>query len=279
MFSLILPGTALSNGGMTNENEIGRIRAEIDEIDVSVHDKLMRRVALAEEMAVAKDIVAAGQARMRPGREATILRDLFARHQGPLGFPVVARIWRELINANLRVEGDFAIALFSNGDDTINGNARSQYGDLTPLQDCASPQGALDMAAQNRDTLAVLPFGDGHDSWALLARENNKNLKVIACLPFVMDKDDGITAISVGALDREETGEDVSLAVVSCSSPDTNPPSVNIVARSGNLLLIAVDDYCTDDDARWKAMLNFQGVVSVAPIGGYAKPIILDQEA
>ena len=52
MFSLILRGATTSNGDMTKKNEIARIRAQIDDIDVTVHDMLMRRVALAEEMAI-----------------------------------------------------------------------------------------------------------------------------------------------------------------------------------------------------------------------------------
>jgi len=279
MFSLILGGATTSNGDMSKENEIARIRAEIDAIDVSVHDMLMRRVALAEEMAVAKDNVAAGQARMRPGREAEILRDLFARHNGPLGFPVVARIWRELINANLRVEGDFTVALFSDGDATVPTKARSQYGDLTPSIECDTAAAALDLALAQRDTITVLPFSEDQTWWANLAHTEYSSLKLIACLPFVLRDDEAITAVSVGALEREETGEDVSLAIAECTGPNINPANVNIVGRSGDMLLVAIDDYCAEDDARWQALLNFDGVVSVKPIGGYAKPIILGGDA
>jgi chorismate mutase / prephenate dehydratase len=282
MFSLILQGATTSNIGMTKENEIARIRAEIDTIDISVHDMLMHRVELAEEMAVAKDNAAAGQARMRPGREAAILRSLLARHHGPLAFPVVARIWRELINANLRVEGDFRVALFSNGgpdeDNKIAGNARSQYGDLTPMEKCETPDAALDAAINQLDTIAVFPFGPGHDWWTQLAHKDNAALKIIGCLPFVLNEGEAISSVSVSNLDREDTGDDVSLAIVACNRDNPSWPSCTIVDQSAGLVLVAVDGYLPEDDARWRALQNFDGVEAVTPIGGYANPIILSRE-
>ncbi len=279
MFSLILQGATTSNGGMTNENEIARIRKEIDGIDVAVHDMLMRRVALAEEMAIAKDQAAAGKARMRPGREAAILRDLFARHQGPLAFPVVARIWRELINANLRVEGDFRVALFSKGDDDIPAQARAQYGDLTPYITCDTPDAALEQARNNRDTIAVLPATPGNTWWTALLSEANASLKIIGCLPFVRQKDDTIIAVSVGALDREDTGDDVSLAIVECSSEELNVPGIFIIDQIGTQFLVGIGRYLAADDNNWNALKNFEAVKKVTPVGGFANPIIVDAEA
>ena len=206
-------------GAMTQESEIARIRSEIDAIDVNVHDQLKRRVALAEEMAAAKDNVAAGQPRMRPGREAAILRSLYNRHDGPLSFPVVARIWRELINANLRVEGNFSVALCEADDNIVADLARAQFSDLTPRRTFKTAQDALNAACDNVDTIAVLPFNAEADWWALLAREQNTQLKIIACLPFLLGPDDGIAAVAVGALDREDTGDDVSLAIVEADGP------------------------------------------------------------
>jgi chorismate mutase/prephenate dehydratase len=279
MFSLILRGATTSNGDMTKKNEIARIRAQIDDIDVTVHDMLMRRVALAEEMAIAKDQAAAGQARMRPGREATILRDLFARHQGPLAFPVVARIWRELINANLRVEGDFRVALFSIGDDDIPAQARAQYGDLTPYINCDTADAALTQARNNRDTIAVLPATPGNTWWTALLSEANASLKIIACLPFVRQTGDTIVAVSVGALDREETGDDVSLAIVECSSEELNAPGIFIIDQNGTQFLVGIGRYLAPDDNNWNALKNFEAVENVTPVGGFANPIIVDAEA
>jgi len=282
MFSLILRGATTSNIGMTKENEIARIRAEIDAIDVSVHDMLIRRVELAEEMAVAKDKAAAGQARMRPGREAAILRSLLARHHGPLPFPVVARIWRELINANLRVEGDFRVALFSNGgpaeDSKIAASARSQFGDLTPTARCETPDAALQDARDQLDTIAVLPLGPNHNWWTQLAQADNASLKVIGCLPYVLNEGEAINAVSVSNLDREDTGDDVSLAIVACDHDNPSWPGCSIIAQSGGLVLVAVDGYLPEEDARWRALQNFDGVSAVTPIGGYANPIFLSRE-
>ena len=272
MFSLILPCTAITKGGMIDESEIRQIRAEIDAIDTNVHEQLVRRVELAVKMAAAKDKVAAGQPRMRPGREAAILRSLLARHAGPLEFPVVARIWRELINANLRVEGDFRIALFADGREDVERAARSQFGDLTPFDRYDTAQEALTAAAQQSDTLAVLPFGNGSEDWALLAEEANQQLGVIAALPFVMNEGEVASALCFGTMDREDTGHDTSLAIIEGTS---NPTEGDVLASAGDCQLRAVEGYVAADDPLWQKIKDAEGASTVLPIGGYADPIIL----
>jgi chorismate mutase/prephenate dehydratase len=272
MFSLILPCAAITKGDMIDESEIRQIRAEIDAIDTNVHDQLVRRVELAIQMAAAKDKVAAGQPRMRPGREAAILRSLLARHAGPLEFPVVARIWRELINANLRVEGDFRVAFFADGREDVERAARSQFGDLTPCDPCDTAQEALTAAAQQADTLAVLPFGSGSDDWALLAEETNQTLGVIAALPFVMNEGEVASALCIGTMDREDTGQDTSLAIVEGASKTSEG---TVLATTGNRQLRAIEGYVAADAPLWRQIREAEGASAVLPIGGYADPIIL----
>ena len=274
MFSLILPCAAITKGGMIDESEIRQIRAEIDAIDTNVHEQLVRRVELAVKMAAAKDKVAAGQPRMRPGREAAILRSLLARHAGPLEFPVVARIWRELINANLRVEGDFRIALFADGREDVERAARSQFGDLTPCDRYDTAQEALTAAAQQADTLAVLPFGNGSDDWALLAEEANQTLGIIAALPFVMNKGEAASALCIGTMDREDTGQDTSLAIVEGASNSTEG---RVLASAGDRQLRALEGYVSANDPLWQKIKDAEGASTVLPIGGYADPIILGE--
>ena len=73
------------------------LRREIDEIDDAIHDLLMRRAQVVEQIGIAKR---PDNQIFRPGREAIILRRLAARHTGAFPIAVVVRIWREMIAAS-----------------------------------------------------------------------------------------------------------------------------------------------------------------------------------
>src|SRR5690242_16970871 len=90
------------------------LRAEIDAIDDSLHDLLMRRASLASEIARLKNGGASpadstgkrGRKRdqgafFRPGREASVVRRILGRHQGPFPASALVRIWREVMGGLL----------------------------------------------------------------------------------------------------------------------------------------------------------------------------------
>src|SRR5258708_38630665 len=64
------------------------LRREIDEIDDSLHDLLIRRTAVSLDIAKVKAPANGGNrgfaGSMRPGRGAALLRRLLARHRGKL---------------------------------------------------------------------------------------------------------------------------------------------------------------------------------------------------
>ena len=58
------------------ESPLAALRDEIDEIDDTIHDLLMRRMALANRISETKRARGATGALLRPAREAAILRRL-----------------------------------------------------------------------------------------------------------------------------------------------------------------------------------------------------------
>jgi len=94
----------------TPQGNLDDLRGEIDEIDTALHDLIMRRAAIVENIAAAKgEQTASG---MRPAREAEILRRLVARHSGPFPRASLVRIWREIISAVTAMQGPYSVALF-----------------------------------------------------------------------------------------------------------------------------------------------------------------------
>ncbi|MBL4691120.1 MAG: chorismate mutase, partial [Rhodospirillales bacterium] len=123
----------------TDEDKLLLLRQEIDAIDNSIHDLIMKRTRVVERVRKAKHN---DKIKIRPAREAEILYRLLVRHEGPFPKQELARIWREMIVATLRFEGPFSVAV-SVGDDEADywDLARDQYGSFTPMTRHVSPRG------------------------------------------------------------------------------------------------------------------------------------------
>ena len=76
------------------DNGLAALRARLDEIDNELHDLLMRRARVIEDVAKSGKRTA-----LRPGREAWIVRRLLSRHRGSLPPLALCRIWREMLAA------------------------------------------------------------------------------------------------------------------------------------------------------------------------------------
>ena len=115
------------------------LRAELDRIDNAIHDLLMRRAEVVEHVARSGKPAA-----FRPGREASIIRRLLARHQGALPAVSVVRIWRELLAGTTAMQGGFSLAVCDADQGApMTQLAREHFGALTPLRAYASAGQAL----------------------------------------------------------------------------------------------------------------------------------------
>ena len=137
------------------------MRDEIDEIDDTIHDLLMRRMALANRISETKRARGATGALLRPAREAAILRRLMARHEGPFPFPVIVRIWSEIMSATLFAEGGFAVSVFTVEEPSEESRfpdlARVHFGAETPLLTARTESGVLRGVRDGKASVGVLP--------------------------------------------------------------------------------------------------------------------------
>src|SRR5258708_12716735 len=75
---------------------LDNLRQEIDAIDGDLHGLIRRRASLVGQITAAKP---AGGLAMRPGREAQIMRQRLATHDGAFPTAAVYRMWREMMSA------------------------------------------------------------------------------------------------------------------------------------------------------------------------------------
>lgn len=97
---------------MSEEQELSKLRGQIDQIDQQIQQLLNDRAKCAQSVAEVKERYAQGDKIMfyRPEREAQVLRKVMDRNQGPLGNEEMARLFREVMSMCLALEQPLKVA-------------------------------------------------------------------------------------------------------------------------------------------------------------------------
>ena len=187
---------------------LAALRGELDSIDDAIHDLLMRRAGVIE--AVARS---GKRSALRPGREASIIRRLLARHHGTLPPQALYRMWRELLAATTSMQGGFTLAVCDPDPGAAYTQlAREQYGALTPLRAHHSGSQAIADLAGGTASIAILPLPSETEGWwtTLLYPD----IHVVARLPFWSVRPEGspsVQALVVAPFPPDPSEQDRSL--------------------------------------------------------------------
>jgi len=275
---------------------LDELRREIDEIDDAIHDLIMRRTQVVEQVGIAKR---PDNQFVRPGREAVILRRLAARHTGPFPMPVLVRIWREMIAALTRLQGPFAIAVYAPEERRGFWDvARDHYGSSIPMTAVNTPAAAIRAVADGTATVGVVPMPeeDDHDPWwRYLMNTDVKTPRIVARLPFCgrgNARGDDRDALAIALIQHERTGDDRTLLGIELAEDMSRGrlkdalEAAGLTAVSfrswtgrenggGPLHLVEVADYVPSQDKRLTTFASNVGdiVLRTTPIGGYAVPL------
>lgn len=282
---------------MTRDNSnLSDLRREIDEIDNSLHDLLMRRADLVDHVKESKQD--SGGVIYRPGREAAILRRLAERHRGSLSRNVVIRIWRELVSSFVSLQGTFVVSVWDTGEVGCWDVARDHFGTETTMTRHQSPGAVLHAIAEGTATVGVLPLpqdGESTPWWPALAVGRENRLQICARIPFASRGNSrGIRsgAFVVSAAPPEPSGNDRSLILVECDGTTSRgrltdgltKADFDIVAIVGRPnsggdtvqreFLFEVAGFATPDDPRLASFReNSPDIQSADIVGVYAVPL------
>jgi chorismate mutase len=275
-------------------------RAQIDRIDIVLHDLLRDRAEIIDNV---RKLKGKQHIYIRPGREAQMVRALVGRPQGKLPEGLVVRLWREMISGFTLMEGALKVAVTvpPKGPDLWD-LTRDFYGAYTPLMETPSALAAIKAVQTEKATIAVVPFPSEKDKdawWPLLVGDKKNALTVFATLPFENVKagrsnarNSMPSALVVGKLYPELTGDDHSFLAMQCVHvPEGEMKRLlgkagykvrQILAQSGGrgasaptLYLVETEGYVGRADtrlSRLRAMLGSR-LQHLAPLGGYATPL------
>src|SRR5579863_5021633 len=277
---------------------LDELRRQIDEVDASLHDLLMRRAEVVAAIAALKK--GNGTPAIRPGREAAILRRLVARHRGPFPPALLVRIWREILSGTVAMQMDFAVAVCS--PEAVPGYwdlARDHYGSYTRMTPFRTPIQVVRAVTEGAASVGVLPMPAEAEQdawWPHLISRDAQTPRVIARLPFAgrgNARGEPGDALAIGRGEQEPTGLDRTLLVIETSAEvsrgrlvaatKTGGLAGQFVAAVENkpgtvLNLLEFDGVLSAEDARVAAALAPLGGAAdgVLLLGGYARPFTAD---
>jgi len=171
---------------MTPELTLDSLRQRIDRIDDQIHDLLIERTSLVEEIRGRKS--KSGTTVIQPAREAAIFRRLAARHRGAFPLGALHRIWREIITTITALQQPLAIAVHAPDDQPgAWDTARDHYGSQVPMTPFSTISQVIRAVTDRSATVGVLPMPaeDEADPWwrQLISRDANAP-HIIGRLPF-----------------------------------------------------------------------------------------------
>jgi chorismate mutase len=265
------------------------LRREIDGIDAAMHELILRRTRVVTQVAAAKGKT--GGANFVPGREARVLRQLLARHDGPFPRPALARIWREMISVYAAMQGPYALVAYADGDDqTCWDLARDQFGSHSAMTPVSNTRDVVARVFSGDAALGVVPIPHDDDVecwWRALCVADAP--RVVARLPFVpggnaRGSDAGAYAIARVPLD--DSGDDRSLLVIESEDAIRRETIHELLAgvglHAGGVVsrqeeiwmhLIEVDGFVAPDDPVLGRLEDLFAVSRACVIGGFAVPV------
>jgi len=281
-----------------DEKSLARLRRQIDDIDDQMHDLLMQRTEVARMIGPLKGGTAGF---MRPGREATVLRRLIARHRGELPKALIVRIWREIFAAVTALQGPLAVAVYApEGTFGYRNLARDHFGWRTPIVAFRSAAQVLEAVTDGKANVGVLPVPHGDATepwWRNLARAGTDVPRIIARLPFAVvetPRGDGPEALAIGVAAPEPTDHDRSFLTVETGEVISRSQLKEIMTAAqfealdfqasdeggGRALhLVEVEGFVAADDPRLALLLELGDgrLVRVWAIGGFAVPLSIEE--
>jgi len=162
------------------------LRRDIDRIDAAMHELLIERGEIIDQLIAVKKTEETGSA-FRPAREADMMRRLVRRHHGSLPLDTAESIWRVIISTFTYVQTPFAVhADLSAGDALMRDSARFHFGFTVPFVAHMGAATVVEAVSGSKGDLGLVPafaIADTGPWWTAL--EFTSAPKILARLPFV----------------------------------------------------------------------------------------------
>lgn len=284
---------------MSNK-DLASLRNEIDRIDDAIHDLLMERAQVVENVRAAKG---AEGIKLRPGREAEVLRRIIGRHEGPFPKGALVRIWREVMSAYLKLQGHLAMAVYMPEAGAAYWDlARDQYGSQTPMTSHASVRGVIGAVQSGEAAIGVLPvpmLTDSDPWWRHIYSKGENTPQILSRLPVASTEKVRGTyeeALIIGLPSEDHTDDERYYTAIELEG-EISPRSITALfddcgldvvvqgqwhdeaLRDQYLFLLEADMALTEDMPEVRKFIEKApvAITSMLKLGGYAVPFSAEE--
>jgi chorismate mutase-like protein len=275
---------------MTQTNDtLAQFRAQIDAIDEEMIALLRKRVEIVHRVGKLKASQGSVLSFIRPGREATMLRELSKKGEGVLPKEAIATIWRMIISSSLCIEQAMNIAVFApEKQDYCYWLCREYYGTFVETKRYEHTDDVIDAVACKKAAVGILPLevSEHVTPWWVRPEGEKNDIYIFARIPFVRQKNQPFpSALAIANVMPEPTEDDVSVLAVRALISVEELTAVFaasglgcrvIVAQSGDYLLEAACFLQPMDERLAKVRKLLGPVSSVRLLGAYAVPMTME---
>ena len=251
----------MSDAGLT------KLRDEIDAIDQELLALLAKRDAVSGRVRVTK---AGDGVKLRPGREANILRALLVANKGNFAERSLLRIWREIFSASLASQGAYSTAVLTEGGGSVFWDlAHDHFGAGGTFTRCATSRRVLEAVARGEDALGVLPAPDPEDGapwWQhLLVQPETAGAatapRIIARLPFWTSgkAGSGETAVVIAAMEPDPSGDDRTYMAIDLAGEVSQTRLAGGLSDAGFAATLAARWHEREAPERWVNLIDLAG--------------------
>jgi chorismate mutase len=281
------------------ETPLTDLRQRIDRIDDQIHDLVIARAALVDEIRRTKRT--SGAPVIQPQRETAMLRRLAARHKGNFPLAALVRIWREMIAAFTHLQQPLAVAVYAPEDMPGGWDlARDHFGSIVPMSAYQTIGQVFRAVTDRSATVGVVPVPQEQDDdpwWRQLLSGDSAGPRVFARLP-ATDRGNARGAgdvLAIACQVGDLSAVDHSLIVVEVANSSSRMKVISSLGAAGfsgalvavsnhdrlYLILLDIDGPVTLDDPRFGELGAQLGtpLERVYHLGGYAEPIRSDAAA
>jgi chorismate mutase / prephenate dehydratase len=265
-----------------SDDQLKPLRDELDSIDVEIQNLLTRRAEISLEV---KKVKGDGETKLKPGREAQILRALIERHQGHFPKPELIRIWREILSASLQAQGPFLVAVYKPDDDGEEGwgyvaSARGHFGAHTPMISHSSQRRVIEAVLEDECSVGILPLPKRQEDnpwWRHLAVQGNatkngvasKPTRIIAKLPFAAPvnshgdtEGEALQCLVIAKSEADPSGLDGTYIALDLSQNISNTRIDARLVENGMTGSVTSIWHDAQAPERWLTLLNVDGFIS-----------------
>jgi len=288
-----------------SDSNLKLLRDRIDKIDQKLQQLLNERAEISIQV---KAVKTNKKSKLKPGREAQILRSILGRQSGDFPKTSLIKLWREILSASVRLQGKFDLAIHALDNSNIEANdiidvIRTHFGTNTSIVCLPSIAEVIRSIQVEKCEIGVLamPTNDQNFWWIDLIEylktleHSREKIQIIAKLPIIFNPDNSTEYLIIAKCEPDPSGNDNTFFTVEAPKKltsrfirdclNSNSLKLEIIAdyydkKKPNyfLYLLHANGFIRETDMEFKnlELYSLENSLDIKILGNYAEPIELN---